>query len=199
MKRRKRPYEVQLERTIRWKTRIENTIIDYRQGKITLSPLEFSDMIWSFFVCCYHVKDFIENDDRLIGNFIVRIYLNQYIKRNDCLKVSYDICIGVKHLKVNHPKTSGGPFSINLIANRDDATGKMLFDVNMKSKTIKENLSKLMNDCILTWEEFFRTEIPNRRAKQIKKICPICHVESIIDEDLELFDCPNCKTENLFV
>lgn len=145
------------------------------------------------------MKDFIENDDRLVGNPIVRIYLTQYIKKNDCLKVSYDICIGVKHLKIDHPKTSGGPFSINLTGNRDDSTGKMLFDVNIKSKTINENLSKLMNDCILAWEEFLRTEIANRRAKQIKKICPYCHVESKIDEDLELFDCPHCRTENIIV
>lgn len=48
MKRRKRPYEVQLERVKRWKTRIDDTINDYGQGKFTLSPLDFTDMIWSF-------------------------------------------------------------------------------------------------------------------------------------------------------
>jgi len=132
MIRRKKPYENQLERVKRWKNRIENSINDYRQGKLTLPPLEFTDTIWSFFVSCYHMKDYIENDDRFEKNPLVKIYLNLYIKKNDCLKVCYDICIGVKHLKIDHPKTSGGPFSINLTAKRDDTTGKMLFDVNVK-------------------------------------------------------------------
>jgi hypothetical protein len=195
MIRRKKPYENQLERVKRWKNRIENSINDYRQGKLTLPPLEFTDTIWSFFVSCDHMKDYIHND----ATIKTKQSPYNHLDNTECLKICRDISVGVKHLIIKDPKTTGGPFLINLTAKRDDTTGKMLFDINIKSQTVREDFLRLANECILAWEDFIQREIASQPKKQIKKICPICKVEVKIDDDLMAFDCPNCKTENVLV
>jgi len=135
MIRRKKPYEFQLERVNRWKNRIENTINDYKQGKLTLPYLEFTDMIWSFFVSCDHMKDYINNDATIKTKQSPYNYLNN----TECLKICRDISVGVKHLVIDDPKTIGGPFLINLTTKGDKTTGKMLFDVNIKSRTVSKS------------------------------------------------------------
>lgn len=195
MIRRKKPYEAQLARVKRWKNTIENSIIEYRQGKLTPPPLEFTDMIWSFFVSCDHMKDYIVNDKTIQ----TKQSPYDYLDNTPCLRICRDISVGVKHLTIKDPKTAGGPFLINLTAKIDDTTGKTLFDVNIKSKTVHQQFLDLADECIQAWEDFIQREIASQPKKQIKKICPICKVEVKIDDDLIAFDCPSCKTVNVLV
>ncbi len=191
--RKKKPYEVQLKRVKRWKNRIDEVINDYKQGNLSVDPEELADMILCFFTCCHHMEDYIKNDDTIKTEQMPRDYIN----KNDCLRISYDICIGTKHLRVDHPKTSGGPFVINFIGERDQGTGKMLVDVNIKSNTVKENFSKLADDCISAWEAYIKKEITSKPKKQIKVKCPNCKKDFEVDEDLIICDCPRCKQKKI--
>jgi hypothetical protein len=195
MIRRIKPYEAQLKRVKRWKNRIENSINEYRQGKLIFPPPEFTDTIWSFFVSCDHMKDYIRNDATIKTKQSPYTYLDN----TECLKICRDISVGVKHLTIKEPKTTGGLFLINLSAKIDDTTGKTLFDVNIKSQTVHEDFISLANACVAAWEDFIQREIASQPKQQIKKICPICKVEVKIDDDLIAFDCPNCKTVNVIV
>ena len=191
--RRRKPYENQLERVRRWKNRIDKVLNEYKQGELSVGHLDLADMICCFFTCCDHMKDYIYNDDTIETEQSPY----EYIEENECLKVSRDICVGTKHLIIKNPKTSGGPFIINFAGKRDQKTEKMLVDVNIKSKTVHENFSKLADDCISVWEAYIKKEITSKPKKQIKINCPICKAVIEIDEDLIVFDCPKCKEKNL--
>lgn len=191
--RRRKPYENQLERVKRWKNRIDKVIDDYKQGILSVDPLDLADMIYCFFTCCDHMKDYISKDDTIETEQLPSDYLNEI----ECLRVSRDICVGTKHLRIDAPKTSGGPFKINFVAKRDEETGEMLFDVNIKSNTVKENFSTLANECIEKWEEYIKKEITSKPKKQIKINCPSCKKDFEVDEDLIMCDCPRCKQKNI--
>jgi len=191
--RRRKPYEHQLERVKRWKNRIDKVIDDYKQGKLSVDPLGLADMICCFFICCDHMKDYISKDDSIETEQSPYVYLDE----NICLKDCREISVGTKHFKIHESKKSGGPFKINFVAKRDDGTGEMLVDVNIKSNTVKENFSTLANECIEKWEEYIKKEITSKPKKQIKINCPSCKKDFEVDEDLIMCDCPRCKQKNI--
>lgn len=193
--RKKKPYEVQLKRVKRWKDRIDKIINDYKQGILSVDYLDLADMIYCFFTCCDHMKDYISKDDTIETEQTPYDYLN----KTECLRDSRDICVGTKHLRIDDPKTSGGPFKINFTAKRDKETGELFVDVNIKSKTVHENFSKLADDCISAWEAYIKKEITSKPKKQIQIKCPRCKVEFEIDEDLIMCDCPKCGQENILI
>jgi len=191
--RKRKPYEHQLERVKRWKNRIDKVIDDYKQGKLSVDPLDLADMICCFFVCCDHMKDYISKDETIKTEQTPYDYLEE----NICLKDCREISIGTKHFKIHESKKSGGPFKINIVAKRDDGTGEMLFDVNIKSNTVKENFSTLADKCIKKWEEYIEKEITSKPKKQIKFKCPMCKHEFEIDDDSIMCDCPECGQKRL--
>jgi hypothetical protein len=187
--RKKKPYELQLKRVKRWKKRIDAVISDYKQGTLSVDPDELADMIYCFFTCCHHVEDYIKNDDKIETEQSPREYINE----NEFLKISYDICIGTKHLRVDHPKTLGGPFVINFKGERNQESEKMLFNINIKSKTVYENFSKVADECISAWEYYIKKEITSKPKKQIKIKCPNCKQSFQVDDALIICDFPNCN------
>ncbi len=193
--RKRKPYEHQLERVKRWKNRIDKITTDYKQGTLSVKPLYLADMICCFFICCDHMKDYIDKDDTIETEQSPY----DYLEKNICLKDCREISIGTKHLEIHESKKSQGPFKINFVAKRDEETGEMLFDVNIKSKTLHENFSKLADDCISAWEAYIKKEITSKPKKQIKIKCPRCKHEFKDDEDLIMCDCPKCGQKNILI
>jgi len=189
--RRKRPYELQMERINRWQNKIENIIEDYKEGQLSEEPLFLADMILTFFTCCDHIKDYIINDDVIDTEQIPYEYINE----NDCLKICRDISVGTKHLKIDNPKVPGGRFKVNLVTKKDKETGELSFDVNLKSKTVKENFSALANKCIQAWKHYIEKEIESKPKRQVIIKCPSCKLEFNVDFDLIMTDCPECGQE----
>lgn len=191
--RRKRPYEFQMERIGRWQKRIENIIKDYENGNLTEDPDVLVDMICAFFTCCDHVKDYIINDDMIDTEQSPYNYLNN----SKPLRICRAISVGAKHLKITNPKIKEGKFQVNLVANKDNETGELSFDVNLKSKKVKEDFSKLADDCIQAWEHFIVKEITSKPKKQIEVNCLNCKNKFDVDYDLIMTDCPKCGTKNI--
>jgi len=73
------------------------------------SSLDYEDDVRSFFVHCYHVKDWIINGPEVCEADRKRLKtkVEDFIEKKDSLKLCNDICQGVKHLYRNRPSRSG--------------------------------------------------------------------------------------------
>ena len=73
------------------------------------------DDVYAFFVCCYHLKDWIKNDDSVEKT--IRDEVETTVSASPMLSLSGDITNGFKHLKLNkarvdasaHVETIGTP------------------------------------------------------------------------------------------
>ena len=74
------------------------------------------DDVYAFFVCCYHLKDWIKNDDSVEKT--IRDEVETTVSASPMLSLSADITNGYKHLKLNkkarvdasaHVETIGTP------------------------------------------------------------------------------------------
>lgn len=86
----------QLARAQRWYVRFA----EINSGRVHDRSSEYyTDDVYAFFVACYHVKDWIKNDDQLaLPN--KRQIVESYVEGSDDLKLCADICNGIKHLKL---------------------------------------------------------------------------------------------------
>jgi hypothetical protein len=71
----------------RWLARIENQ---------TTNQLEHVDFLWAFFQNCWHMKDWIKNDDSLDQRF--RDSIENLAKNYNSLMISADLANRSKHL-----------------------------------------------------------------------------------------------------
>lgn len=192
--RKKKPYENQLNKIIRKKQQVEDILNDYKNGIYSKNIDELYDEVMTFFIFCHHIKDYIKNDSSL--NIDKKVVENN-VSSNSCLKICADICNGTKHLKLDNSRIGDGEFVMNIKSERDKDTGDLNVELSMKSKTIKENFSKLANDCIIAWEDFIKKEITNKPKNQIKIKCPTCKEYFMCDDDLIICDCPKCGQERI--
>lgn len=189
-----KPYQAQMKRIERWRKKIKDTIDDYENWKQP-EYLFLADMIFAFFTCCDHMKDYIDNDDMID----MEVSAHDYLKKIQCLRNCRAISVGTKHLKITNPDITEGIFLINLVSNKDEDTGELNIEVNLKSKKVKENFTDLANNCIKAWDEFIQKEILSKTKKQIEVVCPNCKHNFNIDYDFMLMDCPKCGLENFIV
>src|SRR5690348_14911189 len=59
----------------------------------------------SFFIHCYHLKDWIKNDPE---TGVSEEALINFVNDNESIKICHDICNGVKHLVLTRPKMGEG-------------------------------------------------------------------------------------------
>lgn len=66
----------------------------YRGINVNFEPTNtYEDDVYSFFMHCYHLCDWIVNDNTLSP----KINPNDYVKSSRYLSIGRDICIGIKH------------------------------------------------------------------------------------------------------
>ena len=114
--------------------------------------------MFAFFMNCYHLKDWIRNDDSVSDE--VKDKVEDYINQNRCLSYCADIANGLKHLKLNKQTRSGEKmdkmsslYSITL------GSGPEI--VRVKYTFIKEDDSELdaftlAKDCVKKWNDFLK-------------------------------------------
>jgi hypothetical protein len=71
------------------------------------------DDVYSFFIHCYHIKDWLKNDSdyNKHSNKEIETYINQ----TQALAICADICNGLKHLKLESSRSGSAP----RISNKD--------------------------------------------------------------------------------
>lgn len=84
----------QFLRVERWFTRLQNAVVAHPQVR----PIDedyYLDDLYSFFVNCYHLKDWIEKDEAII---CTKSEIESFLAKNDYLKLCANLCNSSKHL-----------------------------------------------------------------------------------------------------
>ena len=157
-----RKHQEQFERMKRWYERIKK--ID--QGEphdlsyINLSPDYYYDEVYAFFMNCYHLKDWIKNDDTVK---LLKEDVEDFIKRHECMRLCADICNSIKHLNLTRPPKSGQVpkfgsrvLSLSLEEGSEPIIG-VKFSIEAKTGTI--DAFELASECVRKWGEFIKDSI----------------------------------------
>ncbi|MBT9175699.1 MAG: hypothetical protein DDT22_01383 [candidate division WS2 bacterium] len=156
-----RKHQEQFERMKRWYECIKK--ID--QGRphnlsfVNLPSNYFYDEVYTFFLNCYHLKDWIQNDDTVK---LPKENVENFINQNECMRVCADICNGIKHLRRESnrsgkdPKFGGREFSLSLGGGPEPMI-KVKFSIKTKTGTI--DAFELASECVQKWEEFIKDNI----------------------------------------
>ncbi|MFA6098209.1 MAG: hypothetical protein WCV50_01800 [Patescibacteria group bacterium] len=145
-------YLEQYERTMRWYWRF----IKINHGQIHQKNSDFyQDEVYSFFINCYHLKDWIINDP------VVKINkddIEKFVHNNKYLNICGDICNGVKHLQLNKSngaKIGSSHFSLEL--GRGTPVLSVRYDIEIDGK--KYDAFKVANEAVKQWDNFIKRRI----------------------------------------
>ena len=159
----------QYDRMMRWYERFKE--ID--QGKKDYTPDFFHDhdIVYAFFQNCYHLKDWIINDPSVT---LPRNNVEDYIDKNDCLKICSDIANGTKHLKLDKSRSGINPTIDPLrITTAFLPTGKIQdYKIKYSIGTTSGYFDafEIATQCVHKWKEFIdkyltpATKNPSSRA-----------------------------------
>jgi hypothetical protein len=153
-----RKHQEQFERMKRWYERIKE--ID--EGRLhNISSDHYHDEVYAFFINCYHLKDWIKNDDTVK---LPKKDVEGFIKKHECMRLCADICNGTKHLKLDptihpprsdqDPKFGARTFSLSL---GGEPIIKVKFSIETKKGTI--DAFALASECVQKWEEFIKDNV----------------------------------------
>ncbi len=149
-------YEEQFERVKRWYQRVQAITFGLTHNKNT----DFlQDEVYAFFINCYHLKDWIKNDETLDDK--IKGKVENFIHKDDDLKLCKDICHGLKHLKLINPVTGKKPefkgrkFELELGGEESIIVVKY----NIITSTGNKDAFLLATNCMKKWEEFIKKEI----------------------------------------
>ena len=146
----------QYQRMVRWYKKFEE--ID--RGKIDNAPDYFSyhDVVYAFFQNCYHLKDWIINDAR---RSLSKDLVEQFIEKNECMRICADICNGTKHLKLEKSRSAKSPrlepFSIMIQLSEKGQIHKIKYSIDTTAGSF--DAFKLASECVEKWEEFIEKNL----------------------------------------
>jgi hypothetical protein len=148
----------QFERMQRWYERFKK--IDQGTSHERSSE-EYTDNVYAFFQNCYHLKDWIKNDDtvKLPKGFNID---KDFIDKNPCMCLLADICNGTKHLKLDsdgRSKESPEFYSKNYSLTPGGQKSVIKVKWNIKTKTGNIDAFQLATECVQKWEEFINKNI----------------------------------------
>ncbi len=142
----------QYDRMLRWHERF--AIID--QGRHhDVSSDNYVDEIYAFFLDCYHVKDLLRNDPSLPA--AVRTSVEAHIDSERSLRLSADICNGLKHLDLKTHRSSENPkfgrkrFKVGLGVGVPTTIG-LKYEITTDRGPI--DAFQLATDCVDSWKKF---------------------------------------------
>jgi len=159
----------QYDRVLRWHKRIS----DINQGILhNQDSRYYDDEIYSFFINCYHLRDWMLKDKTLT---ITKkdAKLKEFIDNSNQMKICHDICIGLKHLEITSPKidkkTQFGSRHYNLTLGGNKPVLSVKYCIRCKGQTF--DAFSLATECIKEWNNFIINNIDG--AIQKIKISPI--------------------------
>jgi hypothetical protein len=157
-------YKEQFERMIRWYKRYDYIQRDRCRpypDEINLEEVFHLsvDDIYAFFLNCYHLKDWIKNDDSLSQS--VRDQVEGFINKNKCLQICADICNSTKHLKLNQaPRCVGGDLiESTLWIGARDGSKYIWVRSTILTDQGERNAFEIARECVNKWREFIDTYI----------------------------------------
>jgi hypothetical protein len=151
-------FEKQLERVRRYYNRFKTI----NNGRIHSEPSEtYLDDIYTFFMHCYHLKDWLKKDPAYIKHTDQEI--ENYVSNTLPLAISADICNCSKHLLLDRPPRSGdkpriGKKTIS-VGVTDSLSGQEIpttikIQVEVEHAGNKLDAFQLATDALKSWEVF---------------------------------------------
>jgi len=129
------------------------------QGRLHDMPSDtYLDEIYSFFQNCYHLKDWIKNDEAIPSH--VQQSVESYINSNRSLKLCADICNSLKHLRLTSSRSGESPtfgrkqFAVSL-GTGVPTTISLKYEVDTSSGPI--DAFSLATECITAWDTLLQT------------------------------------------
>lgn len=144
-------YREQYERVRRWYDRFATT----DQGRPhDASPENYVDDIYSFFLNCYHLKDWIKRDPTVPTG--TQQAVEDWINGNRPLKLCADICNGHKHLVLKQPRSGESPAFGTLHYGLSLGSGLPVISLKYEVDTTAGPLDafEIATDCMRAWESF---------------------------------------------
>ncbi|GAF92517.1 unnamed protein product [marine sediment metagenome] len=156
-------YKDQLNRVNRWYSRFH----EIHHGSIQEKSAEYYvDEVYAFFMNCYHLKDWIQNDMVLEVN---AQEVENFINVNTELSICADICNGLKHFHRKSSRSNIDPgFAerhTKVKLSREKPITEMRFSIQTKTGTL--DAFELATKCVALWKDFINTIKSDKNTLQI--------------------------------
>jgi len=129
------------------------------QGRQHSHPSDYyQDEVYAFFLNCYHLKDWIKNDNDVED---AAAKVEKFINNNKEMRLCADICNGIKHLKQTsnrsgqNPQFVGRKFNVKL--GGLGTTISVKYSIETSSGQV--DAFKLATKCLQAWENFIKSNI----------------------------------------
>lgn len=144
----------QYDRMIRW----YGYLIEIHKGRQHDKSTEYyQDIVYVFFMNCYHLKDWIINDPNVN---LPSKQVEDFINSEDCMKISADICNSLKHLELNRSPRSGKVPKIESRAYTVQIPNQTIqINYFIETNTGSKEVFELATECIHKWTEFIKNNI----------------------------------------
>jgi hypothetical protein len=146
-------YLQQFKRMLRWYEKFE----ELNKGRThSKNSFFYEDYIFSFFLNCYHLKDWIINDHALN---IPALLVEDFINKSQYLKISVDLCNGLKHLTLKNPRTRNGAKFGKRAIKLTVGEGPSIISLNFKIESDSQifDAFEVAEKCIGEWKTFFKS------------------------------------------
>ncbi len=113
----------------------------------------YRDELYTFFLNCYHLKDWLKNDASFHINASA---VEDYINNNNDLKLCADICNSHKHFTLNNPRSSQSPSAGGQNTHIIFGSGKPEISIKFIIGTTSgpRDGFELATNCLNLWESF---------------------------------------------
>lgn len=125
----------------------------------SLKEQDYEDDVLSFFMHCYHIKDWIAFTGKDAA--LVSKQIDTFIDKNECLKICTDLCNGTKHCVLtrstrtgNQPQFTGKEYDYStwLVGSGGGEVVKAKYSINTSSGSV--DALALAEDCMRSWSIF---------------------------------------------
>ena len=146
-------WQKQYERMRRWHKRLGVAS--------SANEAEQVDDFYAFFVCCYHLKDWIKNDDAAAPE-TVRREVESFVNDSPTLALSGDITNGFKHLRRDRPARVDAAARVSAIVN--PSLGEFVLGESRLGGIVvlgdqgRQDAKQVADRCLKEWNDFLRSK-----------------------------------------
>ena len=118
------------------------------------------DDFYSFFTCCFHLKDWLKNDPSL--DAVIRDAAEAVIANNRWLGLCADIANGSKHLRIDHVRVDAGSrvekeepaFQRNFVQENAFQVGRIVVVAGGNVWDAQD----VVTECVRAWDDFLTSK-----------------------------------------
>jgi len=131
-----------------------------RAASATAVTIQVEDDFYSFFVWCFHLKDWLKNDPPIPA--AIKTAAGVLVNTNESLKLCADLANGIKHLRADRSARVDPDSKVSAVQSAFQATAfqKDAFQTHERIVVVAAgsyfDAREVANACIAAWAAFFR-------------------------------------------